>query len=85
MDTLSEIQIKAIKGLCHEMSASMYRAEAERDLQKNAFKEIATEHELDPGLLKKMARIYHKSTFSTAVSEADALQSSYTQVFGEQA
>jgi hypothetical protein len=81
--TLSEIQIKAIKGLCQEMSDSMFRATSERDLQKEAVKTIAKEHELAPAMLKKMARVYHKSTFATTVADADELQSTYTQVFGD--
>lgn len=82
--TLSTIQIKAIKGLCQEMSDSMFRASAERDLQKEAIKAISKEHELAPQVLKKMSRVYHKSAYSELVAESDELQSAYTQVFGDQ-
>jgi hypothetical protein len=81
---LSEIQIKAVKGLCSELSASMTRAEAERSLQKEAVNVIAKENELPKPLLKKMAKIFHKSRFSSVQEENSELESAYTTVFGDQ-
>lgn len=81
---LSEVQIKAVKGLCSEMSASMTRAEAERSLQNEAVKAIAKECELPKPLLKKMARVFHKSRFATLQEENTELENSYLAVFGDQ-
>jgi len=78
----SDIQIKAIKGLCSEMSASWARMEGERDFLKEAVKNISTEHEIPKPLLKKMAKIFHKSRFSTVQEENTELEESYLAVFG---
>ena len=83
--TYTDIQIKAIKGLCSELSDSMYRTEAERDLQKEAVAAISKEFEIPKAMLKKMARIYHKSKFSTVQEENKELEQTYLAVFGEKA
>lgn len=82
--TYSELQIKAIKGLINELSGSMTRVEGERDFQKEAIAAIATEHSLEKPLLKKLARVFHKSRFSTVQEENAELEASYKLVFGEQ-
>jgi len=74
---------KAIKGYCEEMSNSMLRAEAERDLQKEATKAVAEEHELDKGILKKMARAYHRSNFVTQRQDTELFFTMYEELFGD--
>ena len=78
----SDLQVKAIKGLCNELSASMTRAEAERDFMKEAVSAISKEHEIPKPLLKKMSKIYHKSRFNTVKEENAELEESYQQIFG---
>jgi hypothetical protein len=80
----SEVQIKAIKGYCDEMSASMTRSEGERDFQKEATVAISKEYEISKPLLKKLARIFHKSKFSTVQEENTELENSYLAIFGTQ-
>lgn len=74
---------KVIKDFCDEMSASMARAEGERDFQKEAVKNLADEHELDKSLLKKMAKTYHRSNFATTTSDFEKFAEVYTSLFGE--
>jgi hypothetical protein len=81
--TYSELQITAIKGLINELSGSMTRVEGERDFQKEAISAIAKEHSLEKPLLKKLARVFHKSRFSTVQEENAELEASYKLVFGE--
>ena len=76
---------KAVKSFCDEMSASMARAEGERDFQKEAVKNIADEHELDKSLLKKMAKTYHRSSFATQKQDQEAFELAYEELFGVQA
>jgi uncharacterized FlgJ-related protein len=47
-----------------EISASMSRIEAERDLLKNIKNDICDELELNRKVLNKLARTYHKGNFS---------------------
>ena len=75
---------KAVKSFIDEMSASMSRAEGERDFQKEAIKALAEEHELDKGLLKKMAKTYHQSNFATQQQDQAAFEAAYEELFGVQ-
>ncbi len=72
---------KAIKGLVEEVSGSMLRAEAERDFQKEAIKEIAEKHELDKKILRKMCRTYHKQQFHTEKQDFAVFEETYAEVF----
>jgi len=54
-----------------EISNSMMRQEAERDYQKEAFKELAEKYEIDAKLLKRIARDYHKDAFKKVVGETE--------------
>ena len=83
--TYTDLQINAIKGLCTELSNSMLQTEAQRDLQKEAVTRVSKEFEIPKALLKKMARIYHKSKFSTVQEENKELEQTYLSVFGDKA
>jgi hypothetical protein len=83
--TYSELQITAIKGLCSELSGSMTRVEGERDFQKEAISDMSKLHEIPKPMLKKMARIFHSSKFSTVKADNAELEATYQAVFGEQA
>lgn len=85
MSMMSPEAKKAVKGFVDEMSASMSRAEGERDFQKEAVKALAEEHELDKGLLKKMAKTYHRSCYATAKADQEAFETAYEELFGVQA
>ncbi len=78
---INDAKRKAIVDLCFEMSASMTRAEGERNLQKEAIKEIAEKFELDKKMIRKIARIYHQSKFSTVQEENSELENMYQTVF----
>lgn len=72
---------KALKDFCVEMSASMFRGEAERDLQKEAIKDFADNYEIEKKILRKMARVYHKQNFFSTVEEQNEFEAVYNQVF----
>lgn len=79
--SLSPVVKKAIKGLITEVSDSMTRIEAERDLIKSALSEIAEEHELDKKILRKMAKTYHKQRFHTEKEDNEKFEETYAEVF----
>lgn len=85
MSMMSPEAKKAVKDFCTEMSNSMLRGEAEKDFQKEAVKALAEEHELDKGLLKKMATTYHRSNFATTKADQEAFETAYEELFGVQA
>lgn len=58
---------KQIKDALIEISASLTRAEAERDLITNIVENVCEDHGLDPKVFRKMARTYHKQNFKEEV------------------
>lgn len=75
---------KAVKDYVDEMSASMSRSEGERDFQKEATSLLAEKYELDKKIIKKMARVYHRSNFQTTKADEEAFQETYISVYGDQ-
>jgi hypothetical protein len=83
LENLDEAGKKALRDLCSELSASMARAEGERDFQKEAVAKFAEDFEVDKKILKQIARIYHRQNYHAVSSEHHVLHKCYEQVFGE--
>lgn len=83
MQTFTEDQAKAIKGLVQEVSNSMTRMEAEKDLIKEAVDAIHEEHKIDKKLLKNLCKIYHKQNFHEVKRENEDTEESYAFLFKE--
>jgi hypothetical protein len=62
----SEDKLKLLDAL-KEISASMTRVEAERDLIKNVKNDICDDLQLNRKVLNKLARTYHKGNYSEEV------------------
>lgn len=58
---VTEEMRKIIQGALKEMSASMLRVEAEKDLQKDIAERIKEECEIPKREFNKLAKIYHAS------------------------
>jgi len=85
-DEVSDDKRVAIAGFCQEMSASMTRRKAETEFQREAVKLLVKKHEdLDKKVLRKMARVFHDSRFSTIQAENDEFESLYQDVFKDNA
>ena len=65
-----------------EISASMTRIEAERDLIKEIVKKLNDEHSLPKKALNKMAKAYHKQSFTKEVEDQEEFQTLYETVLG---
>lgn len=76
---------KKIKDALQEISDSMTRIDAERDLIKDIVKEVADNFELPKKYINKMARIYHKQNFAKTQQETDELESLYITIVDSQA
>lgn len=64
-----------------EMSNSMTRVDAERDLQKSIIEEVSDDTGINKKYIKKLATIYHKQVFSKVQSETSEIESLYEELF----
>jgi hypothetical protein len=73
---------KKIRDALQEISNSMTRVEAERDLIKEIISNVSEEHKIKKKAISKMARIYHKQNFDQEVKEFQDLEALYDDVTG---
>jgi len=76
---------KKIRDALQEISNSLTRIAAERDYIKEAIKDTCEQFELDKKLFRKMAKVYHKSTFSEEVAEHTQFEVMYQTITGQDA
>lgn len=69
-----------IKKMLGEVSNSMTRIEAERDLIKETIKEMSQEFNLPKRTLNKMAKVYHKQNFLREREEHEEFEDLYTTI-----
>ena len=74
--------IKAVNKALQEISNSLTRIEAERDLIKDVLGNIVEDHGIDKKILRKMAKVYHKRSFTTEVQEHEEFEVMYENVVG---
>ena len=79
LPTTPEDKLKLLDAL-KDISASMSRVEAERDLIKTAKDDICDELQLNRKVLNKLARTYHKGNFSEEVELHKDFESLYETV-----
>jgi hypothetical protein len=58
-----------LKKVINEISDSMTRIEAERDLIKESVKRVSEETVVEKKLIRKMAKTFHKNSFESDVTE----------------
>jgi hypothetical protein len=71
---------KAINGAMQEISNSMTRIAAERDLIKEAIADTCEKFELDKKIFRRMVNVYHKSTFNEEVAEHAEFEALYETI-----
>ena len=67
-------------GVLKECSNSMVRMEGERDLIKEAVKDICDKLELPKRVVNKMVKFYHKQNFDEEVAVQDQFMELYNAV-----
>jgi Transcriptional regulator DsbA len=67
-------------GALKDMSISMARMDAERDLQKNIKNDICKELDLNKKVFSKLAKTYHKQNFSEEVQLHQEFETLYASV-----
>lgn len=65
-----------------EISASLTRIEAERDLIKEILQKMEDDHQIPKKPGRKLARIYHKQNYTEIQAEQDELESLYETIVG---
>ena len=67
-------------GVLKECSNSLVRMEAERDLIKEAVKDICDKLQLPKRVVNKMVKVYHKQNFDEEVAVQDQFMELYNTV-----
>jgi hypothetical protein len=71
---------KKIFAAIREISASMTRTEAERDLIKDIVKDVSDNFQISKKVVKKMAVVYHKQSMSQVAAEHEEFVEMYEEV-----
>jgi vacuolar-type H+-ATPase subunit D/Vma8 len=75
---------KKIRQALDEISASLTRIEAERDLIKEILQNVEDNFEMPKKYTRKVAKIYHKQNFAQVKTEQEDLETIYETVTGPQ-
>ena len=75
---------KKIRGALEEISNSLTRIEAERDLIKEILQDVEDKFELPKKYTRKVAKIFHKQNFADVKTEQEDLETIYETVTGPQ-
>jgi hypothetical protein len=67
-------------GALKDMSTSMTRVDAERDLQKNIKNDICKELDLNKKVFSKLAKTYHRQNFADEVATHEEFETLYEEV-----
>lgn len=70
-----------IKNRFDEISNSMTRIEAERDLIKEIMADLKTKYEMPPKIARRLAATYHKRNIQEVVAEDSDFADSYDILF----
>lgn len=73
---------KKIKDALQEVSNSLTRISAERDLIKDIVKDLSDKFQLPKRTVNKMARVYHKQNFTEEVASHEEFEAIYQEVVG---
>lgn len=71
---------KMLNGI-KELSNSMTRVDAEKDLQKDIIGNLSDELGIKKQYISKIAAVYHKQTFTQLQAEHEELENLYEELF----
>jgi hypothetical protein len=72
-----------IKNMLAEISGSMTRMSAERDLIRETIKEMSDQFQLPKRTLSRMAKVYHKQNFTQEVADDEEFETLYENIVQE--
>lgn len=76
----NEVDRKKINGALQEISNSMHRIGAEKDLIKTIVDDISDSFQLPRKTVNKLAKIYHKQNFNQEAQDFEELETLYEEV-----
>jgi hypothetical protein len=79
----SPADLKKINDALNEISSSLTRMEAERDLIKDILQTVEDNYEIPKKYTRKVAKIFHKQNFTQFQKEQDDVESLYETVTGK--
>jgi hypothetical protein len=71
---------KKINDALQEVSNSMTRIEAEKDLIKNIINDLSEDFQLPKKTINKLARVFHKQNFDQESQDFDELETLYEEI-----
>lgn len=71
---------KAIRDALREISSSLTRIEAERDLIKEAIGNISENYQIPKKTFRRMAKVYHKQNFTQEIEEHEEFENLYENI-----
>lgn len=77
---LTDEQKKKLQGAIKEISNSMLRAEAERDLVREIVKEQSQELQIPKKIISKIAKTYHKQNLVQEIADHEEFVELYEKV-----
>ena len=80
MVTLNDEQKKQLKGAIQEISNSMLRSEAERDLVREIVKEQSAELQIPKKIITKIAKTFHKQSLTQDIQDHEDFVELYDKV-----
>ena len=80
MIALTDDQKKQLKGAIQEISNSMLRAEAERDLIREIVKEQSAELQIPKKIITKIAKTYHRQNLTQEIADHEDFVEIYEKV-----
>jgi ssDNA-specific exonuclease RecJ len=72
-----------IKKMLAEISGSLTRMEAERDLVRETIKDMSKQFNLPVKTLNRMAKVYHKQNYSQEIAEHEEFEELYETIVQE--
>lgn len=72
---------KKLQSAIKEMSMSMTRVDAEKDLQKDIIQSAFDDTGIDKKYIRKLAMIYHKQSLTDFQTETEEVQNLYEDLF----
>ena len=79
----SPVDRDKIKKMLAEISGSMTRMEAERDLVRETVKDMSKQFNLPVKTLNRMAKVYHKQNYNQEVAEHEEFEELYETIVQE--
>lgn len=71
---------KAIREALQEISNSLTRVDAERDLVKDIIADLSEKHELPKKTVAKLAKVYHKQNFTEEQQQFSDFEELYAEI-----